>query len=62
MKLTNYLRDAGYDLIEGPVRNQKPLQLWLKQDLNEAELYYSDVNHAFNSSVALNIEEDAALS
>ncbi len=62
MKLTNYLKDAGYDLIEGPVRNQKPLQLWLKQDFNEAELYYSDVNHAFMSSVTLNIEEDAALS
>ncbi|MNU99119.1 hypothetical protein D3C71_892430 [compost metagenome] len=62
MKLTNYLKDAGYDLIEGPIRNQKPLQLWLKQDLNEAELYYSDVNHAFTSSVALNIIEDPALS
>lgn len=62
MKLTNYLRDAGYDLIEGPIRNQKPLQLWLKQDLNESELYYSDINHAFSSSVTLSIEEDAALS
>ncbi|WP_343604536.1 hypothetical protein [Fluviicola sp.] len=62
MKLTKYLKDAGYDLIDGPVRNQKPLQLWLKRDLDEAELYYSDINHAFNSSVALTIEEDPALS
>jgi hypothetical protein len=62
MKLTKYLRDAGYDLIEGPVRNQKPLQLWLKQPFNEAELYYVDINHAFESSVQLMITEDPALS
>ncbi len=62
MKLTKYLRDAGYDLIEGPVRNQKPLQLWLKQPFNEAEFYYADINHAFASSVQLTITEDPALS
>ncbi len=62
MKLSKYLRDAGYDLIEGPVRNQKPLQLWLKQAFNEAELYYQDVNHAFESPVELTITEDPALS
>ena len=62
MKLTKYLRDAGYDLIEVPVRNQKPLQLWLKQPSNEAELYYTDINHAFESSVQLTITEDHALS
>lgn len=62
MKLTKYLRDAGYDLIEGPVRNHKPLQLWLKQAFNEAELYYTEINHAFTSSVQLTITEDPALS
>lgn len=62
MKLTKYLRDAGYDMIGGPVRNHKPLQLWLKQAFNEAELYYTDINHAFTSDVPLNITEDAALS
>lgn len=62
MKLTKFLRDAGYDLIEGPVRNHKPLQLWLKQGLNEAELYYTDVNHAFKSPVPLAIIENSALS
>jgi len=62
MKLSKYLRDAGYDLIEGPVRNHKPLQLWLKQPGNEAELYYSDINHAFNSPVQLTITEDPAFS
>lgn len=62
MKLTKYLRDAGYDLIEGPVRNHKPLQLWLKQAFNSAELYYSDINHAFISEVQLSITDDPALS
>jgi len=62
MKLTKYLRDMGYDLIEGPARNHKPLQIWLKQPFNEAELYYTDINHAFKSPVSLTITEDAALS
>lgn len=62
MKLTKYLREAGYDMIGGPVRNHKPLQLWLKQAFNEADLYYSDINHAFSSSVSLTIVEDPALS
>jgi len=62
MKLTKYLRNAGYDPIEGPVRNHKPLQLWLKQPFNEAELYYIDINHAFFSPVQLSILEDPALS
>lgn len=62
MKLTKYLREAGYDMIGGPVRNHKPLQLWLKQAFNEADLYYSDINHAFSSPVSLTIVEDPALS
>ena len=33
MKLTKFLSEQGYDLIEGPIRNHKPLQLWLKQTL-----------------------------
>jgi hypothetical protein len=40
MKLSKFLSEQGYDLIEGPIRNHKPLQLWLKQTFNEAELYY----------------------
>ena len=62
MKLTKYLRDAGYDLIEGPVRNHKPLQLWLKTYFDEAQLYYTEISHAFSSSVQLTITEDPALS
>lgn len=62
MQLTNYLRKAGYDLIDGPVRNHKPLQLWLKQGFNRPELYYDSIGHAFVSDVHLHVKEDAALS
>jgi len=61
MKLTNFLRDQGYDLIEGPVRNHKPLQLWLKQIFNETELYYSNVDQAFKSNITLDEIENPAL-
>lgn len=62
MKLTKHLKDAGYDLIEGPIRNHKTLQLWLKKNLDEAELYYNDISHAFDSKVKLTVTEDPALS
>lgn len=53
MNLTTYLRKQGYDLIEGPVRNHGLLQLWLKRPLDEAELYYAHIDHAFQSPVKL---------
>jgi hypothetical protein len=62
MKLTKFLSDQGYDLIEGPIRNHKPLQLWLKQPFNEAELYYAALQHAFVSDVELIEIENPALS
>ena len=62
MKLTNFLSDQGYDLIEGPVRNQRPLQLWLKKTFSEAELYYANISHAFKSDVVLTEIENPALS
>ena len=61
MSLTKHLRKAGYDLIKGPVRNHKPLQLWLKQPSNRADLYYTDIKHAFKSPVKLKIVDDPAL-
>ncbi len=62
MKLTNFLSNQGYDLIEGPIRNQKTLQLWLKKSFSEAELYYANINHAFKSEVVLTEIENPALS
>jgi len=62
MKLTKILSEQGYDLIEGPIRNHKPLQLWLKQPFNEADLYYASIDHAFKSDVILTEIENTALS
>ncbi|QOG02391.1 hypothetical protein [Flavobacterium sp. MDT1-60] len=61
MKLTNFLSEQGYDLIEGPVRNHKPLQLWLKKPFDEAQLYYDNISHAFKSDIVLTEIENAAL-
>ena len=61
MKFSSYLRKAGYDLIEGPVRNHKLLQLYLKQGFNEVELYYDHISHAFKSEIKLNEIENTAL-
>ena len=46
MNLTRLLRKQGYDLIQGPVRNHGLLQLWLKRPLDEADLYYTHIDHA----------------
>ena len=62
MSLKKYLREQGYDLIDGPVRNHKPLQLWLKKVFDEIELYYSSIDHAFVSSFPLNEVTNDALS
>jgi len=48
--LQQHLREAGYDLIDGPIRNHKPLQLWLKDGFSQPELYYANILHAFNSN------------
>jgi hypothetical protein len=61
MKLTKYLSEQGYDLIEGPIRNHKPLQLWLKQPLDEAQLYYASIEHAFKSDIVLTEIENPTL-
>jgi hypothetical protein len=61
MKLTNFLSNQGYDLIEGPIRNHQPLQLWLKDSFGEAELYYANIGHAFKSEVVLTEIENPAL-
>lgn len=62
MNLTKTLKDQGYDLIQGPVRNHKLLQLWLKRPRNEAQLYYSHLEHAFVNAVELIELENPALS
>lgn len=59
--LSTHLKRAGYDLIDGPIRTHKPLQLWLKKNVSRAELYYDHVSHAFESNVVLTETVDNAL-
>lgn len=54
MSLQKHLKDQGYDLIDGPVRSHKPLQLWKKSPFNEAELYYGNLSHVFSGTDILN--------
>ncbi len=61
MKLTNFLSEQGYDIIEGPIRNHKPLQLWLKKPFDDVQLYYAHIEHAFISKVVLTEIENPAL-
>lgn len=61
MNLAKELKDNGYDLIESPIRNQKLLQLWLKQTFEDIDFYYDHVNHALKSEVYLNVVENTSL-
>lgn len=62
MNLTTHLRKQGYDLIQGPVRNHGLLQLWLKRPIQDAQLYYSHIDHAFQSPVKLRKRKKQVLS
>lgn len=59
--LQRTLAASGYDLIDGPLRNHKPLQIWLKKGLDPAELYYEHILHAFRSKVKLELKKDPSL-
>ncbi len=60
--LEKILRDKAYDLIEGPIRNHQPLQLWLKRNIDRVDIYQSHIKHAFSSKVQIKKNETAALS
>ncbi len=62
MTLKEKVRKRGFDLIDSPIRNHKPLQLWLKKPLNPVELYYEHIAHALEAESELTVIEDQALS
>lgn len=62
MNLKKVLRGAGFDMIDSPIRNHKPLQLWLKKPGDPVDLYYENIEHALKSEQKLAIFEDSALS
>jgi hypothetical protein len=47
MSLTEDLRNQGFDLIDGPVRSVKVLQMYRKRAFDEVEFYYEHITHAF---------------
>jgi hypothetical protein len=53
MDLTKSLKNAGYDLIDSPIRNHKLCQLWLKKDFDKIQMYFDQINYAFKSNVVL---------
>jgi hypothetical protein len=61
MDLIKHLSKSGYDLIDGPIRNHQPLQLWLKQGANRPELYFDHINQVFKHPNELVIDEDLTL-
>lgn len=61
MKWTDHLCEQGYDLINGPIRSHQIRQIWLKNWNSEPQLYYQDIDHAFNSIVPLSIKKDPTL-
>ncbi len=61
-KLVKHLKDAGYDLIDGPVRNQDLLQLYLKRPAKKIELLFDEMLQAFDGDTKISVKEDNALS
>jgi len=66
MSLKRKLRRAGYDLINGPARPHKILQIWKKMPFDNSPIkYYNHINHALQSEryeLEEYIEKDDALS
>ena len=63
MNLKKELRNSyGYDLIDSPIRNHKPLQLWQKKGGDPVKLIYEHISHALISDQHIRVIEDVALS
>ena len=61
MDLIKHLSKSGYDLIDGPIRNHQPLQLWLKQGANRPELYFEHLDQVFKHPKNLVVDHDPTM-
>lgn len=61
MDLTKLLKKRGFDLINGPIRDHRLLQLWLKKPAESPELYFSSITDIFKSSTRLVEKTDPSL-
>ena len=48
MSLRENLQKQNYDLIQGPVRNQDLLQVWIKRDFDQINFYRKSIVKIFN--------------
>lgn len=61
MDLLNHLKKSGYDLLDGPIRNHQPLQLWVKKGANRPELFFEHIKEAFVSKEKLIVYQHPVL-
>lgn len=57
MNLMNHLKKSGYDLLDGPIRNHQPLQLWVKKGINRPELYFEHLKDVFLSDQVIRMNQ-----
>ena len=61
MNLIKYLQKSGYDLLDGPIRNHQPLQLWVKKGANRPELFFEHPKDVFESAEELIVYQHPVL-
>jgi hypothetical protein len=50
MSLKETLQKQNYDLIQGPIRNQDLLQVWIKMDFDQITIYRKSISKIFDQS------------
>lgn len=61
MNLTKLLRKNGFDLIDGPNRDHKLLQVWRVKTTDSLHLYAKHIDKVFESSIHLNANPEPSL-
>lgn len=61
MSLEKKLRDCNYDLLEGPLRNHRELQLWLDTAADRPDLEKNNIGQSFRSDLSLTSISSPAL-
>ncbi len=59
--LAKNLKDQGYDLLDGTLREQRLLQIWRKRFNNPIESLASSIHHIFNTTTQLGTTTSTAL-
>jgi len=62
MNLTQLLKKQGYDYIDGPVKDFKLFQLWMKKPTQAIELYFDDIHDLLKSDNSIKVIESISQS